>query len=79
MNHGIAGPQAGVATIFGSAKAPLPAIAALPIPTPIPARLDPKITRDVPSQLTEAISPLPSILFQSSPIPHSWSRGGLND
>jgi hypothetical protein len=79
MKNGIGGPQAGVATIFGTAKAPVPVIAALPISTPSTARLDLKSTHRVPPQFTEALSPHSSQLFQSSPIPHSWSRGGLND
>ncbi len=79
MKHGIEGPQARVATIFGGAKAPLPAIAALPISTPNTSGLDPNLNHRAPAQYAEAVSPHFRALFQSSPIPHSWSRGGLND
>jgi len=78
-NHGIGRPQAGVATIFGTAKAPLPAIAALPFATPTPGGSPPQGKHDVPAQISDDISPHYRAFFQLAPFQHTWMRGGLND
>jgi len=78
QNHGIGKPQAGVATIFGTAKAPVPAIAALPFSTPATGDLPPG-KHGVPAQSTDDISPHHRAFFQSALFQHSWMRGGLND
>jgi hypothetical protein len=79
INHGIGRPQAGVATIFGTAKAPVPAIAALPFATPAAGGSLPQNKNDVPAQFMEDLSPHYRAFFQLAPFQHSWMRGGLND